>query len=95
MADRHKRGRATVQYRRVYSVVRRQRGHEYVYPRLTLDGGGLDMLGLKAGDQVIVETRGDEIRIRPAEPCSAPGCNRAARRRGRCEQHAARRSEKK
>lgn len=49
----------------VFQIVRRMRGRKYVYPRLTLEGGALTLLGLSAGDLVNVQCEEDEIRIRP------------------------------
>lgn len=49
----------------VFQIVRRMRGRRYVYPRLTLEGGALSVLGLGAGDLVAVDCDKREIRIRP------------------------------
>jgi hypothetical protein len=67
-----------VQVRRIYEIVRRLRGRRYRYPRLSLEGGALAVLGLEAGQAVEIEYRKGEIRIRPFRRCAAPRCRRAA-----------------
>jgi len=67
-----------VQTRKVFKIVRYQRGRQYRYTRLSLEGGALDALGLRAGQTVQIEYRPGEIRIRPSRP--APR-KKASRRR--------------
>ena len=76
-----------IQMRRIYKIVRRQRGKRYTYARLSLEGGALDALGLKAGQMVRIELRDGEIRIRPSRRCAVRNCGRAALAKGYCLRH--------
>jgi len=80
-------GEPIIQKRRVYHVVRKQRGKRYTYPRLTLEGGGLDAMGLRVGQTVIVEHHKGEILVRPSQVCADPDCGRSAIKKGYCSIH--------
>ena len=82
MPARRKSRFTLVQTRKVFTIVRYQRGRRYRYTRLSLEGGALDDLGLRAGQTVQIEYRPGEIRIRPSQPVKR---KQARRRRARAK----------